>query len=219
MLSTVLAASPVDPKSLLETFGVLGLFGIVFAETGLMVGFFLPGDSLLVLAGLVAAVGSESKLNVDVNLWVLLVGLFIAAVIGAQTGYFIGLKAGPALFRRPDSRLFKREYVDKAEHYFNRYGPKTIVIARFIPIVRTFANPIAGVAQMPVRSFTIFNIVGAALWTVGVTMIGFVLGKTIPGAEDHLLVIEAIIIGLSLVPIAVEVVRSRRERAKTDVTA
>jgi membrane-associated protein len=219
MLSTVLAASPVDPKSLLETFGVLGLFGIVFAETGLMVGFFLPGDSLLVLAGLVAAVGSESKLNVDVNLWVLLVGLFIAAVIGAQTGYFIGLKAGPALFRRPDSRLFKREYVDKAEHYFNRYGPKTIVIARFIPIVRTFANPIAGVAQMPVRSFTIFNIVGAALWTVGVTMIGFVLGKTIPGAEDHLLVIEAIIIGLSLVPIAVEVIRSRRERAKTDVTA
>ncbi len=219
MLSTVLAASPVDPKSLLETFGVLGLFGIIFAETGLMVGFFLPGDSLLVLAGLVAAVGSESKLNVDLNLGVVLVGLFIAAVIGAQTGYFIGMKAGPALFRRPDSRLFKQEYVDKAQHYFDRYGPKTIVLARFIPIVRTFANPIAGVAKMPVREFTIFNIIGAAFWIVTVTMIGFILGKTIPSAEDHLILIEAIIILLSLIPIGVEVVRSRRERAKTDVTA
>jgi membrane-associated protein len=219
MLSTVLAASPVDPKSLLETFGVLGLFGIVFAETGLMVGFFLPGDSLLVLAGLVAAVGGESKLNVDINLGVVLVGLFIAAVVGAQTGYFIGLKAGPALFRRPDSRLFKQEYIDKARHYFDRYGAKTIVLARFVPIVRTFANPIAGVAKMPVREFTIFNIVGAALWTVSVTMLGYVLGRTIPSAEDHLLLIEAIIIVLSLVPVVVEVVRTRRERAKTDVPA
>jgi len=219
MLSTVLAASPVDPKSLLETFGVLGLFGIVFAETGLMVGFFLPGDSLLVLAGLTAAVGAESKLNVDINLGVVLVGLFIAAVVGAQTGYFIGLKAGPALFRRPDSRLFKQEYVDKAQHYFEKYGPKTIVLARFVPIVRTFANPIAGVARMPVRDFTIFNIVGAAVWTVSVTMLGYVLGKTIPSAEDHLLVIEAIVIVVSLIPVVIEVVRSRRERARTDVNA
>jgi membrane-associated protein len=223
VLPTVLAASPVDPKSLLETFGVLGLFGIVFAETGLMVGFFLPGDSLLVLAGLVSAVGAESKLNVDINLGVVLVGLFIAAVVGAQTGYFIGQKAGPALFRRPDSRLFKQEYVDKAQHYFDRYGAKTIVIARFIPIVRTFANPIAGVAKMSVREFTIFNIVGAALWTVSVVMIGYTLGKTIPSAEDHLILIEGIIIGLSLIPIVVEVVRTRRERAQTreetDVTA
>jgi membrane-associated protein len=219
MLSTVLAASPVDPKSLLETFGVLGLFGIVFAETGLMVGFFLPGDSLLVLAGLVAAVGAESKLNVDINLGVVLVGLFVAAVVGAQTGYFIGLKAGPALFRRSDSRLFKQEYVDKARHYFDRYGAKTIVLARFVPIVRTFANPIAGVAEMPVREFTIFNIAGAALWTVSVTMLGYALGKLIPSAEDHLILIEAILIVLSLVPVAIEVVRTRRERAKSDVAA
>jgi membrane-associated protein len=219
MLSTVLAASPVDPKSLLETFGVLGLFGIVFAETGLMVGFFLPGDSLLVLAGLVAAVGAESKLNVDINLGVVLVGLFVAAVVGAQTGYFIGLKAGPALFRRSDSRLFKQEYVDKARHYFDRYGAKTIVLARFVPIVRTFANPIAGVAEMPVREFTIFNIAGAALWTFSVTMLGYALGKLIPSAEDHLILIEAIIIVLSLVPVAIEVVRTRRERAKSDVAA
>jgi len=203
-----------DAKSLLETFGVIGLFAIVFAETGLLIGFFLPGDSLLVLAGLVCAVGAQSDLDIHLNLGVVLVGLFLSAAAGAQTGYFIGAKAGPALFRRPDSRLFKHEYVEKAQHYFDKYGPKTIVVARFIPIVRTFANPMAGVGRMPVRSFTIFNLIGAALWAVGVTMIGFVLGKTIPSAEDHLLLIEIVIIGLSLVPIAVEVVRHRRQRER-----
>jgi membrane-associated protein len=208
-----------DPKNLLETFGVIGLFAIVFAETGLLIGFFLPGDSLLVLAGLVCAVGAESKLNVDLNLGVVLVGLFVSATAGAQTGYFIGRKAGPALFSRPESRLFKQEYVDKAQHYFDKYGPKTIVLARFIPIVRTFSNPMAGVGGMPIRSFTTFNLIGGALWAVGVTMVGFVLGKTIPSAEDHLLVIEAIIIVLSLVPIVVEVVRARRNRSREAVSS
>jgi membrane-associated protein len=203
-----------DAKSLLETFGIIGLFAVVFAETGLLIGFFLPGDSLLVLAGLVCAVGAQSNLDIHLNLAVVLVGLFVSAAAGAQTGYLIGAKAGPALFRRPDSRLFKHEYVEKAQHYFDKYGPKTIVVARFIPIVRTFANPMAGVGRMSVRSFTTFNLIGAALWAVGVTMIGFVLGKTIPSAEDHLLVIEAVIIALSLVPIAVEVVRHRRQRAR-----
>jgi membrane-associated protein len=201
-----------DPGSLLETFGVLGLFAIVFAETGLLLGFFLPGDSLLVLAGLVCAVGAKSNLNVHLNLAVVLVGLFVSATAGAQTGFFIGRKAGPALFRRPDSRLFKHEYVEKAQHYFDKYGPKTIVLARFIPIVRTFANPMAGVGGMPVRDFTTFNLIGGGLWAVGVTMLGFVLGKTIPSAEDHLLVIEGVIILLSLIPIAVEVIRARRQR-------
>ncbi|MEY2436264.1 MAG: rane-associated protein [Acidimicrobiaceae bacterium] len=213
MFGTVLAAGgAIDPKNLLETFGVIGLFAIVFAETGLLIGFFLPGDSLLVLAGLVAAVGAKSNLDVRINLVVVLVGLFVAAVAGAQTGYFIGRKAGPALFRRPNSKLFKREHVEKAQRYFDRYGPRTIVVARFIPIVRTFANPMAGVAEMPVRTFTTFNLIGGALWTFGVTMLGYVLGKTIPSAEDHLLVIEAVIIFLSLLPIAYEVLRSRREK-------
>ena len=207
-----------DPKNLLETFGVIGLFAIVFAETGLLIGFFLPGDSLLVLAGLVCAVGAKSNLNVHLNLAVVLVGLFVSAVAGAQTGFFIGRKAGPALFSRPESRLFKQEYVDKAQHYFDKYGAKTIVLARFIPIVRTFSNPMAGVGGMPVRDFTTFNVIGGALWAVGVTMVGFVLGKTIPSAEDHLLVIEGIIILLSLVPIAVEVVRARRGRAREAVS-
>ena len=203
-----------DPKNLLETFGVIGLFAIVFAETGLLIGFFLPGDSLLVLAGLVCAVGAESNLDIHLNLAVVLVGLFVSAVAGAQAGYVIGRTAGPALFRRPDSRLFKHEHVEKAQHYFDKYGGKTIVLARFIPIVRTFANPMAGVAGMPARSFTTFNLIGGGLWTVGVTMLGFVLGKTIPSAEDHLLVIEAVIIALSLVPIAIEVLRARRQRAR-----
>jgi membrane-associated protein len=166
---------------------------------------------------LVCAVGAESKLDVHLNLAVVLAGLFVSAVAGAQTGYFIGKKAGPALFSRPDSRLFKHEYVEKAQHYFDKYGAKTIVVARFIPIVRTFSNPMAGVGGMPLRSFTTFNVIGGALWAVGVTMIGFALGKTIPSAEDHLLVIEAIIIALSLLPIGFEVVRHRRARAREAV--
>jgi membrane-associated protein len=200
----------VSPQHLLETFGTIGLFAIIFAETGLLIGFFLPGDSLLVLAGLFAAVDNPP---VHLNLAVVLVGLFVAAVAGAQTGYFIGLRAGPALFRRPESRLFKHENVEKAERYFAKYGPKTIVIARFIPIVRTFANPMAGVGRMDLRTFSTFNLLGGLLWSVGVTMLGFVMGKTIPNVRDHLLVVEAIIIILSLIPIGVEVIRSRRERS------
>ena len=201
-----------DAKSLLESVGVIGLFVVIFAETGLLIGFFLPGDSLLVLAGLVAAVGAKSSIDVHINLAVVLVGLFIAATAGAQTGYLIGRKAGPTLFNRPKSRLFKPAHVDKAQRYFDHYGAKTVMIARFVPIVRTFANPMAGVAKMDPRKFATFNVIGAAVWTVGVTMLGWVLGKTIPSAEDHLLVIEGIIIALSLLPIGYEVLRHRRER-------
>jgi len=201
----------VDPKHLVEAFGTLGLIAIIFAETGLLIGFFLPGDSLLVFAGLVCA--TQPK-DIHLNLAVVLVGCSIAAIAGAQTGYAIGAKAGPALFRRPDSRLFKQEYVDKAEDYFARYGGKTIVIARFIPIVRTFANPVAGVSRMSHRQFAIYNVVGGLFWVVGVVMLGYVLGTAIPSAEDHLLLIEGIIIALSLVPIAVEALRARR-RSKT----
>ena len=173
-----------DPKHLLEVFGVVGLLGIIFAETGLLLGFFLPGDSLLVFAGLVAARPKVS--TVHVNLAVVLVGCSVAAVVGAQTGYWIGRRAGPAIFRRPDSRFFKREYVEKAHSYFDRYGAKTIVVARFIPIVRTFANVVAGVGNMPSRAFVTFNVVGGLLWVVSVTLLGYALGKNIPHAEDHL---------------------------------
>jgi membrane-associated protein len=214
MGSVVLAAGGVfDAGHLLQAFGMLGLVTIVFAETGLLVGFFLPGDSLLVLAGLVCAVGAKSDLDIRLNLGLVLVGVFVAAVAGAQTGYVIGRKAGPALFRRPNSRFFKQDHVEKAQHYFDRYGPKTVFLARFIPIVRTFANPMAGVARMPARTFAIYNVAGAFAWTIGVTMLGYVLGKVLPSAEDHLLLIEAIIITLSLIPLFVEVGRARRHRA------
>lgn len=205
-----------NPEQLLEAFGTLGLLVIIFAETGLLLGFFLPGDSLLVLAGLFAATRDDAP--VPLNLGVVLVVCFLAAVTGAQTGYFIGLKAGPRLFNRPDSRLFKHEHVEKAQGYFDRHGPKTVILARFIPIVRTFANPMAGVGRMNLRTFTIFNVIGALLWAVGVTMIGWVLGKTIPSAQDHLLVIEAIIIGLSVTPIAIEFLRNRRRKRAASPT-
>jgi membrane-associated protein len=198
----------VDPKHLLDAFGMLGLFAILFAETGLLVGFFLPGDSLLVFAGLVCATPKASTVHLSLPL--VLVGCCVAAIVGAQVGYEIGRRAGPALFRRPDSRLFKQEYVEKAHGYLERYGVKTIVIARFIPIVRTFANVVAGVGAMPKRTFTIFNVVGGLLWVIGVTMLGYVLGKTIPSSDKHLFEIEAIVIALSLIPVVVEALRARR---------
>ena len=203
-----------NPQHLLATFGTLGLLAVVFAETGLLVGFFLPGDSLLVLAGLFCAVGSKAP--VHLNLAVILIGLSAAAVAGAQTAYFIGRRLGPALFRRPDSRLFKRQHVDRAQRYFDRYGPKTIVVARFIPIVRTFANPIAGVARMQARTFALYNVIGAFLWAGGVTMLGFVLGKTIPSAQQHLSIIEAAIIAVSTIPLGVEYLHSRRRHRAPD---
>jgi membrane-associated protein len=203
----------VDPKHLIETFGTIGIFAILFAETGLLIGFFLPGDSLLVFAGLVCATPKASTVHLSLPL--VLLGCCAAAIVGAQVGYEIGERAGPALFRRPDSRLFKQEYVEKAHSYFERYGVKTIVIARFIPIVRTFANVVAGVGSMPKRTFTVFNVVGGLLWVVGVTMLGYVLGKTIPSSDKHLLEIEAIVIVLSLIPVAVETLRHRRSKTSS----
>jgi membrane-associated protein len=197
-----------NPQHLLTTFGTVGLLAVVFAETGLLVGFFLPGDSLLVLAGLFCAVGRKAPVHLDLP--IVLLGLFGAAVAGAQTAYFIGRHVGPALFRRPDSRLFKRQHVDRAQRYFDEYGPKTIVVARFIPVVRTFANPMAGIARMEVRTFALYNTVGALLWAGGVTMLGFVLGKTIPSAQDHLTSIEAAIIAASIIPLGVDYLHSRR---------
>jgi membrane-associated protein len=200
----------VDARHLLDAFGLAGLFAIVFAETGLLIGFFLPGDSLLVFAGLVSASHSDAKLHF--SLPVVLVGCAVAAIVGAQVGYVIGLRAGPAIFRRPDSRLFKKEYVDRAQSYFERYGGRTIVVARFIPIVRTFANVVAGVGRMPARAFATYNVVGGLLWVVSVTMLGYVLGRTIPNSQNHLLEIEGAIVLVSLIPVGIELVRSRQRR-------
>lgn len=191
-----------DPRNLIETFGTIGLFVIVFAESGLLIGFFLPGDSLLVTAGLLASQGV-------LNLPVILVGCFLAAVIGDQVGYAFGSRVGPALFRRPDSRIFKQEYVEKARHYFERHGSKTIVLARFVPIVRTFAPILAGVGTMRYRTFITFNLLGGLLWAVGVTSIGYVLGESVPHIDKYLLPVIAVIVLASVAPIAFEVLRSR----------
>ncbi|HET9444382.1 MAG TPA: VTT domain-containing protein [Acidimicrobiales bacterium] len=198
-----------DPNDLIATFGTIGLFAIVFAESGLLFGFFLPGDSLLFTAGLLA---SQDKLSLPV----ILVGCFVAAVAGDQVGYAFGNRAGPALFRRPDSRFFKQAHVEKAQEFFERHGPKTIVLARFVPIVRTFAPILAGVGTMRYRTFVTFNVVGGLLWAVGVTLLGYILGETIPDIDKYLLPAIAVIVGLSILPVAVEVLRSRRARARRE---
>lgn len=195
-----------DPRDLLVTFGTIGLFAIVFAESGLFFGFFLPGDSLLFTAGLFAAQGTLS-------LPVILVGCFVAAVAGDQVGYLFGKRVGPALFRRPDSRFFRQEYVERAQQFFERYGAKTIVLARFVPIVRTFAPILAGVGRMPYRTFVTFNVFGGLLWAVGVTLLGYALGEMIPDIDTYLLPIIAVIIALSLIPIALEWRRNRKDKA------
>ncbi|MGQ0805932.1 MAG: DedA family protein, partial [Actinomycetota bacterium] len=142
-----------SPENLIETFGTVGLFVIIFAESGLLIGFFLPGDSLLFTAGLLASQG-----KFGLSLPILLIGCFVAAVAGDQVGYMFGQRVGPALFRRPDSRIFKQQYVHRANEFFERHGKKTIVIARFVPVVRTFAPILAGVGEMQYRSFLTFNV-------------------------------------------------------------
>jgi membrane-associated protein len=192
-----------DVERLIETVGTLGLFAIVFAESGLLIGFFLPGDSLLFTAGLLA---SQGKLNLPV----ILVGCFVAAVAGDQAGYLFGNRVGPALFRRPESRFFKHEHVEKAQAYFEKYGVKTIVLARFVPIVRTFAPIVAGVGKMEYRTFVRFNVIGALLWAVGVTLIGYVLGDTIPDIDKYLLPVIGLIVFLSVLPVLFELRKARR---------
>jgi membrane-associated protein len=195
-----------DPRDLIVTFGTIGLFAIVFAESGLFFGFFLPGDSLLFTAGLFASQGTLS-------LPLILVGCFVAAVAGDQVGYLFGKRVGPALFRRPDSRFFRQEYVERAQRFFEKYGAKTIVLARFVPIVRTFAPILAGVGKMPYRTFVLFNVVGGLFWAVGVTLLGYALGEMIPDIDRYLLPIIALIILISFIPIGVEWLKSRRQRA------
>src|SRR5262245_45262467 len=166
-----------DPQRLIEAVGLLGIFAIIFAESGLLIGFFLPGDSLLFTAGFLASAPDSVSENLHLPLLPLLVGVFAAAVIGDQVGYVIGRRVGPALFNRPQSRFFKRDNVDRAEEFFDRYGAKTIVLARFVPIVRTFTPMVAGVSRMKYRTFVTYNLVGGAPWTVGGPMRGDCIGR------------------------------------------
>lgn len=182
---------------------ILLICGIVFAETGLLVGFFLPGDSMLFTAGLLVATGA---LDVSLPLFALLI--FISAFVGDQTGYLIGRKAGPAIFNKPDSRLFRQEYVEKAHVFFERFGGRAVVLARFVPIVRTFVPVIAGVAHMHYRVFALYNLLGALLWGVGVTMLGFWLGQ-FEWVGKNIDVIFIIIVLISVIPIGIELLKAK----------
>jgi membrane-associated protein len=199
-----------DPQKLIKSFGVLGAIAIVFAESGLLIGFFLPGDSLLFTLGLLRATKPEV---VTWPIGLLCAGLFVAAVVGDQVGYQFGKRVGPALFDRKDSRLFKQAHLQRAQEFFDRHGARTIVLARFVPIVRTFTPVVAGASKMNYRVFTIFNLVGAALWAVGVTLIGYVLGKRFDWLGDKIEILSLLIIAISLMPVAIEYLRHRRKPA------
>jgi membrane-associated protein len=191
-----------DPTHLINTFGLVGMMAILFAECGLLVGFFLPGDSLLFTAGLLVAGGLVAPL------WVVLLLLPIAAVAGNLVGWWIGRKAGPAVFDRPDSRLFKRRHVEQARQFFYRNGARTIVLARFVPVVRTFATVMAGAARMDFRRFALYSVIGGIAWTTAVTLLGYWLGH-VAVVRDHVELFILGIVAVSLVPVAVEALRRR----------
>jgi membrane-associated protein len=193
-----------DPEWLISTFGLAGILALVFAESGLLIGFFLPGDSLLFTAGLLIAGGTY----LHQPLWLMCLLVSIAAVAGDQFGYLFGRRFGPALFRRPDSRLFKQENLTRAKDFFQRYGARSIVLARFVPIVRTFTPIVAGASHMHYRTFLVYNIIGGTLWGCGVTILGYFLGQ-IAFVKDNIELILIGIVAISVIPVAIELLRSR----------
>lgn len=195
---------------------VVVICAIIFAETGLLVGFFLPGDSMLFTAGLLVATGA-----IQFNLWLMCALIIVAAILGNQTGYLIGSKAGPSIFRRPDSKFFKRENVDSAHAFFERHGGKALILARFVPIIRTFVPVIVGVAQMSKRKFFIYNVVGAVLWGGGVTLLGAWLGQYEWVGKNIDIIFIAIVL-VSVVPIGIEILRgikAKRDAATYGIDA
>lgn len=208
MTTLALGPSWLDPDYLLNQFGLWGLLLIVFAESGLLIGFFLPGDSLLFTTGLLI---TTNKL--DTPLWLACILIVIAAILGDQAGYLFGKKVGPSLFNRPDSKLFKQENVVKAHEFFEKHGPKSLVLARFVPIVRTFTPIIAGVSGMRYRSFITFNVIGGVLWGAGVTLLGAWLGKH-EFVHKNIEAILILIVLISVVPIIIEFLRARSKGKK-----
>jgi len=191
---------------LIKAAGYIGIFGIVFAESGLFVGFFLPGDSLLFTAGFLASQGF-------LQIAALSAVCFAGAVLGDSFGYAFGRKVGPMIFKKEDSLLFHKDHLLRAEQYYNRYGAKTIILARFMPIVRTFAPILAGVGRMHYGEFLAFNVIGGALWALGLPLVGYYLGSAIPNVDRYLLPIVGGIIFLSILPIIVHIIRDPAHRA------
>jgi membrane-associated protein len=210
----VAALNVLDSKSLLASLGALGVFLVLFAETGLLIGFFLPGDSLLFTAGLLCTAGATH--TVHLSLPAVLIAAVAGALLGAQTGFYIGRAGGRPLLERSRSTHL-RKGAKRAEELLERYGyGKAIVLARFIPIVRTVLNPLAGALQIPTRTFTIWQVTGGLFWSIGVTLAGFALGKSVPSIDKYLLPIIALIVVVSLIPVALELRRARNARSGED---
>jgi membrane-associated protein len=202
-----------DPEVILRGMGgwaLVVLCVIIFAECGLLVGFFLPGDSLLFVAGLFVAKGT-----IETPLWAVCALVTVCAFVGNVCGYWIGAKAGPALFSKPDSKLFKKEYVDKTHEFFDKYGARAVIMARFVPIVRTFITAIAGVGRMNAKKFFTFSAIGAVLWASGVTILGYFLGE-IDFIEKNIDAMFILIVLISVIPIVVEIMRARRDKKRTN---
>ncbi|MBV9011926.1 MAG: VTT domain-containing protein [Pseudonocardiales bacterium] len=189
---------------MLGPFVLVGLGLIIFAECGLLIGFFLPGDSLLFTAGLFVAARLIAS-----SIWLVCLLLTVCAVVGNLVGYYVGYRAGPALFNRPDSRLFKKEYVDKTHAFFDKYGARAILLSRFIPIVRTFITVIAGIGRMNFRTYLTYSVLGGVAWATGVTLLGFWLGR-ITLVRNHVELILVGIVALSFIPIGIEAIKARR---------
>jgi len=195
-----------DLPQIIKSLGYFGVWGIVFAESGLLIGFFLPGDSLLFTAGFVA---SQKLLNI----WVLIIGAFICAVLGDNVGYLTGNKFGRRLFQKEDSWLFRKKHLTQAANFYQKYGKNTIVLARFVPIVRTFAPIVAGIGAMHYRTFMTYNLIGGLFWTFGITLLGYFLGKSLPAEQldKYLLPIIGIIIVVSLLPSIIHLIQENKK--------
>ena len=194
-----------DVRAIIAWGGYVGLTAIIFAETGLLIGFFLPGDSLIVTAGLLAATTGVF------NVWLLGLLLTVASIVGNTAGYAIGKAAGPRLFTRENSLLFNKKHLYRAHEFYERHGGKTIIIARFMPIVRTFVPVVAGMAEMDYRRYTIYNVIGGLGWIWGMLFIGYFLGRYIPGVDQHIETVIALVIAVSLLPGAIGWLKARRD--------
>ncbi|MDD2819373.1 MAG: VTT domain-containing protein [Candidatus Nanopelagicales bacterium] len=203
-----LGPSWMDPQQLINNLGDVAFWvvlAIIFAECGILLGFFLPGDSLLFITGLCIASGI-----ISMNIWVAVILLIIVAIVGNLTGYWIGYKAGPALFKKPDSKLFRKEYVDKTHTFFEKYGARAIILARFVPIVRTFITAVAGIGRMNFREYFIYSTIGAVLWAGLVTIAGYFLGD-IDIIKNNIEKVLILIVLISVIPIVIEFIRHKRQ--------
>jgi membrane-associated protein len=198
--------------TILGTVAYVVIFGIIFAESGLLIGFFFPGDSLLFAAGFLASAKIPESSQTYLNIWILIAIVFVGAVTGDSVGFTFGFRVGRKLFQRENSRFFNKENLIKAQGFYEKHGTKTIVLARFIPVIRTFAPIVAGIGKMNYRTFIIFNVVGGALWSASVPLAGYYLGRVIPGIDKYLLPIIIVIVVISAIPAMLNFLRSRKKK-------